>query len=930
MRFWWAASALAAIAVLGAGVKTEAAEALQEAHPDLVTGTLSNGLDYLILPQPGQTGVSFRLLVWVGSQAETPQSRGIAHFVEHMAFRSTRSFADGEVDAAMAEAGAALGQDHNAYTSRWSTTYQLDLPTADAAAITRGLTWLRDVGDGILFRPEEVAAERGVVLAERLERQRSGDANDDLETAFHFRPEDALSPGGEAATLSALTPDDLKAFHAKWYRPDRSELVVTGNVSPDKIIAQLETHLGGWAGAGARPRMAETLAPDPPAASTALILAPARLPAQSMACRNTPTPVEGRDPRAGTLDEDVLYEILNRRLAWAAAHTAGIYQLQFAAASQYETRQVSCVRAVHAPGAGPVAIGIAQATLRTFAAQGPTQTEIDAAVARERAKARGALTELSSATPAEIADELLYATTYGRPFLHPHQTMRQISRRAPQLSPQDLTRAFQAIWPAESPPTLSFEDSAVSAETALALWQAGEAAPLAEPLPPPRPLAYDFGQPGRVLRRKDLGGGVTALTFANGLVLKHKASDLAPGWVEIIIRMGPSARSLRQRGDVAAPVAAAVAAQILPMAGLETHTYGALQELFPDWDWAFTAVLTDDGVVIRNQSFAVHVTPQLGMITAHLAAPGFNAQMADNLALVAAHLEQENRLNPVSAVDFAVGRAIWPDTHGAALDPDTYRRLTPEALRQGLRPYLVTGHVELILVGDITEAQAIEAAARTLGARPPRPLSSQGLDQGPVELAPARPDRIEVTHQGPAERGAARLSWAHPPMGEAKTQAAALALSSLLETAVIDETRRRRGHTYSPAAELSNPLDGPDPVWLHMALSPEARNLDEVTEAVRLTAHQLAAAPPTPEALEHIRRPLLAELEAMARSDAYWAHLLASSEPWETRRTELDDLRRAVTALTPGDLHDLARAWLSQPPVIVLARPAAAPMGDTP
>ncbi len=922
----WATAVLAAILTLGGGLPADAAPPPREAHPDLVSGTLANGLDYLILPRPGQTGVSFRLLVWVGSQAETPQSRGIAHLVEHMAFRSTRHFADGEVEAAMAEAGAALGQDHNAYTSRWTTTYHLDLPTADPAAITRGLTWLRDVGDGMLFRPEELAAERGVVLAERLDRQRSGDANDDLETAFHFSPEDTLSPGGEAATLSVLTPEDLKAFHARWYRPDRSELVVTGDVAPDDIILQLETHLGGWAGAGARPHMADTLAPDPPAAAAALILAPARLPPQSMVCRNTAAPVEGQDPLAGPLDEDVLHEILNRRLARAAAHTRGVYQLQFAAAGQYETRQVSCVRAVHAPGAGPDAMGLAQATLRTFAALGPAQAEIDAAVASERAKARGALTELASATPGEIADELLYATIHGRPFLHPHQTMRQISQGAPQLSPEGLTGAFRALWPAASPPTLSLEDGAVSAEAVLARWQEGEAAPLAEPLPPPTPLAHDFGRPGRVVRREDLGGGVAALTFANGLALKHRASDLAPGWVEIVIRMGPGARSLRQPDGVAA----GIAAQILPLAGLKTHTYGALQELFPDWDWAFEADLNEDGLFIRNQSFAVHVTPQLAMITAHLAAPGFNAEMADSLALAAAHLEQENRLNPVSAVDFAVSRAIWPDTDGAALDPDTYRRLTPEALRAALRPHLETGPIELILVGDITEAQAIEAAARTLGARPPRPPSRPGPAQAPTDPAPAPPDPIEVAHEGPAERSAARLYWTHPPMVGPEAQAAALALSGLLEAAVIDETRRRRGRTYSPSVELSNPLDGPDHVSLHVEFTPDARSLDEVTEVVLQTASRLVAAPPRPEALEQIRRPLLAELEAMERSDAVWALLLARPEPWETTRTELDNLRRAVTALTPGDLHDLARAWLSSPPLIVLARPAAAPIGDAP
>ncbi len=926
MRFWWAASALAAIAVMGAGLKAEAAETLQETHPDLVSGTLSNGLDYLILPQPGQEGVSFRLLVWVGSQAETPQTRGIAHFVEHMAFRSTRHFADGEVDLAMAEAGAALGQDHNAYTSRWSTTYQLDLPSADAAAITRGLTWLRDVGDGLLFRPEEVAAERGVVLAERLDRQRSGDANDDLETAFHFRLEDALSPGGEAATLSALTPEDLRAFHAKWYRPDRSELVVTGNVTPDAIIAQLETHLGGWAGAGARPRMAETLAPDPPGAPTALILAPARLPFQSMVCRNTQTPADAPSDLAGDLREDVLLEVVNRRLGRAATHTQGVYQLQFAAVGQYETRQVSCVRAIHAPNAGPDALGIAQATLRTLAARGPTQAEIDRAVATSRAKARGALTDLANATPAQMADDLLDATIYGRPFLHPHQTMRQISRRASQLTPLALTELLRTIWPDSTAPTLSLEDTGSSDAEVLANWQAGEIAPLADALPPPAPLSHDFGSPGRVVRRESLSGGVTGLTFANGLVLKHKASEQASGWVEIAIRMGPDPRRLQSTEFVAA----SIAAEILPVVGLESHTFGALQELFHDWDWAFKATLNDGGLFITTRSFDAHVTPQLAIITAHLAEPGFNGALTDSLALVAAHFEQDNRLNPVGAVNFAFNHAVWPDTVGASHSPETYRRLKPEALHTALRPFLETGPIELILVGDITEAQAIEAAARTLGARPPRPPSRPRPAQAPVELAKAHPDRFEVTHQGPAERAAARLSWAHPPMGEVKTQAAAPALSSLLEAAVIDETRRRRGRTYSPAAELSNPLDGPDPVWLHVALSPEARNLDEVTEAVLQTAGTLAAAPPGSEALDQVRRPLLAELEAMARSDAFWALRLASPEPWATTRTELDDLRRAVIALTPGDLHDLARAWLSQPPFIVLARPAAAPMGDTP
>ncbi|MDZ4319443.1 MAG: insulinase family protein, partial [Phenylobacterium sp.] len=110
-----------------AGLPGARADEPAEVHPDLVTGELSNGLEYQILPLVGREGVAFRLLVWVGSQAETDDNRGIAHFVEHMAFRTTRRFADGEMDQAMAKAGAAFGRDHAAYTGRWTTTYHLDL-----------------------------------------------------------------------------------------------------------------------------------------------------------------------------------------------------------------------------------------------------------------------------------------------------------------------------------------------------------------------------------------------------------------------------------------------------------------------------------------------------------------------------------------------------------------------------------------------------------------------------------------------------------------------------------------------------------------------------------------------------------------------------------------------------------------------------------
>jgi zinc protease len=919
LRSFWAACVLAGSLALWSLPGARAAEPAPEVHPDLVTGTLSNGLEYQILPLAGREGVAFRLLVWVGSQAETDDDRGIAHFVEHMAFRTTRRFADGEMDQAMAQAGAAFGRDHVAYTGRWATTYHLDLPDGDPGAMATGLDWLRDVGDGLSFIPAEVAAERGVVLAERLDRTWTGQELEEQETIFHFRPEDSHSPGGAAATLRAMTPDDLKAFHARWYRPDRALLVVAGNVEPTAMVAELERRLGGWAGAGERPRMPDTPDPEPPAAPIALILPPTRLPAESMACRNVPAP----EAEAADLERDILLEVLNRRLARAAASARGVYSLEFDTTGRYEARQVACLMASHGPLKGLDALKLGQGELRAFAAHGPEQGEIDAAVAEQRAKARGALTERASATAAETADELVYSISGGGTFLHPHQMMRRVSRGAPGLTPGRLRRTFNALWPTDAPPTLSVEDTGATAEAVVSGWRAAAAGPAPAPTAAPRAIDLDLGPAGQVVRREALTQGATRLTFANGLVLNHMASDRAPGSVEIIIRQGPGARQLIADDFVTASVAAST----LPYAGIEAASYAALQELNGQWSWDFDVSLGEYGLTVSARSFADQVAPHLTLIAAHLAMPGYSDETADQMALMAAHIEQEIKLDPAEAAATAFARTIWPDTAGAVRDPETYRRLTPEDLRRVMATQMASGPVELTLVGDISEADAIAAAAATLGARPPRPPLVSRPERPPLDYARAPAAPIEVRHQGSAERAAARIYWTRPPLKGAKTQAAALVLSDLMEIAVTDETRRKRGQTYSPVVDLDGGLEDPHDIALYVEVTPDAASLDAVTDAVRETARGFVQAPPSPAAIDQVVRPLLAQLEAARLTDSYWAMALGSPFGWDRARKSLDDLGAALAEVTPADVHALAVPWLSAPPILVRARPAA-PTGD--
>ncbi|MGL4995864.1 MAG: M16 family metallopeptidase, partial [Deefgea sp.] len=137
-------------------------------HPSVIQGQLPNGLRYLIKPITPQAGqpseVELRLLVNSGSLSEAGDERGIAHLIEHMAFRQTKNFGKDEVKAFFNSSGMRWGNDSNAFTGIENTMYFFKVKPD---ALDRGLQLMADWANGdIVFDAEELKIERGVVLDE--------------------------------------------------------------------------------------------------------------------------------------------------------------------------------------------------------------------------------------------------------------------------------------------------------------------------------------------------------------------------------------------------------------------------------------------------------------------------------------------------------------------------------------------------------------------------------------------------------------------------------------------------------------------------------------------------------------------------------------------------------------------------------------------
>jgi zinc protease len=209
------------------------------ADPALVRGRLPNGLHYYVRANgmPAHRAELW-LAVNAGSVLEDEDQRGLAHFLEHMAFNGTMHFPKHALIDYLENAGMRFGPDLNAYTSFDETVYQFTIPTDGPTFLAQGLQMLADLaGGGITIDSEEVLAERGVILGEwrsRLPDTASQKAQVHQDSVLYGGDSRYATRGpiGLPSIIEHAQPSPIRRFYHDWYRPDLMAVVVVGDVDP--------------------------------------------------------------------------------------------------------------------------------------------------------------------------------------------------------------------------------------------------------------------------------------------------------------------------------------------------------------------------------------------------------------------------------------------------------------------------------------------------------------------------------------------------------------------------------------------------------------------------------------------------------------------------------------------------------------------------
>jgi zinc protease len=230
--------------------------------------TLPNGLDIIVVQNRGVPLVTIEADVKNGSFTQGPEFEGLSHLYEHMFFKANAAYPNPDDFVARA---SELGAVFNGTTSEERVNYFLTVP---ADSIEGGMKFLADALITPLFRQDELERERQVVIGEydRNESNPMFPFTTAMSKALWTTAWSRKNPLGERSVILSTTPEKMRAIQQRFYVPNNTAIIITGDVAPEKAFAMAHSVFGGWK-RGANPFEKNPIPPVPPLAKdTAVII----------------------------------------------------------------------------------------------------------------------------------------------------------------------------------------------------------------------------------------------------------------------------------------------------------------------------------------------------------------------------------------------------------------------------------------------------------------------------------------------------------------------------------------------------------------------------------------------------------------------------------------------------------------------------------
>ncbi len=892
-----------------------------EPDSSIVYGKLSNGLRYAIRPnQRPQNQVIVRMAIDFGSAAEADDEQGLAHFIEHMAFNGSNNVPEGDMVKMLERLGLSFGADTNASTGYTQTQYKLDLPKADSALIERALFVMRETASEIQFNAQAVNRERGVVIAEKRQGEnfsfQSARAANNL-----FYPDTFYStryPIGQQSVLENAPAERLKALYRKYYRPDRTTIILVGPINVAAAEREIIAKFASWQNDGPPLGDIDTCALDPgrQAAADSFIhpkISEAISVQQMIADQKRPDTIERAMLQ---LKMQIASSIISQRMSRRSREAdmpflGGGISFGLNLCEQYVRVGFSVSGK---DGSWNTVLPFAEQIVRQATEFGFNEAEISEQVKRldtayENA-ARGEATRPSLA----IANELV---TLDNDVLN-SAVYRQLLWRQlrPFMTSQSIHSEF-AKWFGQLDRPLMFLTTKVTdgikPDQILAAYNASRNIAVA---PPPgraqQEFAYtDFGPAGSVVEDTVIADlGIRTIRFTNGTLLNLKKTDFEDNRIRYALRIDGG--ELHFGKDNAALSRLMSGAYV--SGGLQEHDIEDLRSIL-----AGTTVSAGFGVADNYFGSAGVIAPvdlerQLQVMAAYTKFPAYSENA---LRLFRRPLpESYARLDatPVSALGVAAPRIMTDNDPRFSLEPlETMGTVDFAMLKNALGDALLANRLEIALVGDIDEDAAIASVARTFGALAPRKMAGDDFTEALKTKWSSAKGNFDISHKGEANQLAWRRVWTTTDDRDQKVAQGMDLLARIVTVRLIDELREKLGATYGGGSNSSMSAIYPGRGTFTIATSGDPKDLAAIEAAVDGIIAEILAAPAEADLFERARKPVLESYADWRIRNDTWIGVAAEAQTNAARLDRFRSSEDSFKSITSEYVWELAKLWLGKP-----------------
>ncbi len=865
-------------------------------EPDsrVVYGTLENGLRYAVMKNSTPTGVAaLRMRVATGSLNETEKQRGIAHFLEHMAFNGSKNVAEGEMIKRLERYGLSFGADTNASTGFSQTIYKLNLPSVGEEILNEAFFLMRETAENLTLDKKAIERERGVIASEK--RSRDSVNFQALVANLGFLTEgsglvDRL-PIGTDETIASMPRSEFVKYYRAHYRPDNTFIAFIGDIETDLAVKKIKAYFGNW-----RPASS----PAPAAEIPPISIVPGRIGYHqndgilTIVSLGILHPYEQRPDNLARRKEGFLRalgaQIVNRRLDRKVdAGDAPYLDASVIRFAPEDKVDAWIIRMRSDPENWREALAGGDQEIRRAFTYGFSQTELDEALARWRKRLQVAVDRKDTrktyaGLEYNYAKELVDSFANERVFTAPETDLERFEKFAAEISLADVERVFRERWTGiEKPFVYLATDQKLGspeAEIGAALTASRKIAVSPLESEQGKKFAYtNFGKSGLVKREAYLpDADAYTVTFANNVRLNFKQTDFDSDTIGVRVRVGSGFISMPQKDESLRRLAE----NLLNGSGVEGYSADELRTLFAGKRVGTRVRLrpNNDALEIVGGTNRENLPDQLNLMTAHVIAPAYRKQTVRRYHDKIKAWYPTHDATPLRVADKELPRMIRSGDRRYGYD-SLESFLSPEIadVRDWMDPQLENGLIEITIVGDVDRATAIAEVARTFGALRKRADSKDAfLDMRKLAF-PAQPaEPFTYYHKGNQDQAVVRIYWPAPKASDPANIFKMQVLRSVFRNQLTAVLREEMAATYSPGAGLfANDLFE-DYGYIFASVTAAPENVDAVHQAILTVGKGLADGAIDQDIFGRALKPIMDDINSTLENNGYWLNILGDAQ----------------------------------------------------